>query len=161
MYLQISGHHPILYLWENLCTYGSYYDSFADLTYIKDFFPSYHRTRPLVSISGPLNLEYMTTYLRVFCSALPTKKNEDNILWMNKIEGERENSRKKKVFSTLSNCRELVPPTAKICWSLPCTFGKARLILFNSPVDVETHSFRCGYHHGPSPNWWTLRPKRE
>lgn len=50
------------------------YDPSADLTNIKEFFPSYHRTKPLVSIPGPLNLEYMTTSLRVFRSAPPLRK---------------------------------------------------------------------------------------
>lgn len=35
---------------------GHMYDPAADLTNIKDLFPFYHRTKPIVSISGPLNL---------------------------------------------------------------------------------------------------------
>lgn len=68
---------------------GHMYDPSADLTNIKDFFSSYHMMKPLVSIVVPLNLEYMTTFLRVFRSTPPTKKNEDYILFLNKIEGKK------------------------------------------------------------------------
>ena len=68
---------------------GPMYDHATDLTNIKDFFPFYHMTNPIVSIVGPLNLEYMTTSLQVFRSAPPTKKHEDYILWLNTIEGKK------------------------------------------------------------------------
>lgn len=45
-----------------------------DLTKIRYFPPAYHRKKRLVSIKGPMNLEYMTTTLRVFRLAFPTKK---------------------------------------------------------------------------------------
>lgn len=35
---------------------GSMYDPYADLTNIKEFFPSYHMTKSIVSIVEPLNL---------------------------------------------------------------------------------------------------------
>lgn len=65
------------------------YDPSTDPTNIKYFFLSYHKTIPLVRISGPLNLELMTASLCVFCSTPPTKKNEDYILWLNKIVGKK------------------------------------------------------------------------
>lgn len=43
-------------------------------------FPTFHRTKPIVSIKEPLNLEYMTPNLRVFHSAPSTKMHEDYIL---------------------------------------------------------------------------------
>lgn len=40
----------------------------------------------MVSVNEPLYLEYMTANLRVLRSTPPTKKNEDYILQLNKIE---------------------------------------------------------------------------
>lgn len=65
---------------------GPMHDPYVDLTKIRYFFPSYQMTKPMVSIKEPLNLEYMTSTLHVFRSTPPTKKNEDYILWMKKIE---------------------------------------------------------------------------
>lgn len=53
---------------------------------LREFFPSYHRTRPIVSIKKPINLEYVNTIFRVFRSAASPKRNEDYIFWLNKIE---------------------------------------------------------------------------
>lgn len=64
---------------------GPMHDSFVDLTKIRDFFPSYHQTKLTVSIKKPSSLEYMTTTLRVFRSAPPTKMNEDYILYPNSM----------------------------------------------------------------------------
>lgn len=59
---------------------GPKHDPSVDITKLKDFFLSYHQNKPIVSIKEPINLEYMTGTLRVFCSAPPTRKNEDYIL---------------------------------------------------------------------------------
>lgn len=57
------------------------------LTKFRDFSPTYHRTKPLVSVKGPMSLEYLTSTLRVFRSAPPTINNDDYISWLDKIEG--------------------------------------------------------------------------
>lgn len=49
-------------------------------------FPTYHKTKPIISVKGPMNLEYMTTTLYVFRPTPPTRKHEDYILWLNKVE---------------------------------------------------------------------------
>lgn len=56
------------------------------LTKFKDFFPTYHRTKPIVSIKEPMNLEQHTSTLRVFRSTPPTKNHDDYISWLDKIE---------------------------------------------------------------------------
>lgn len=65
---------------------GLMHDPSEDLTNLREFFPSYHRIKPLVSIKGAMNLEYLTTTLRAFQSAPPTKKHDDYISWLDKIE---------------------------------------------------------------------------
>lgn len=65
---------------------GPTLDPVEGLANFKEFFPTYHRTKPIVSIKEPMNLEHHTSTLRVFRLALPTKKNDDYISWLNKIE---------------------------------------------------------------------------
>lgn len=87
--LRIYKSHVIIpyYIYEKIhALMGPMYDPYADITNIRDFFPSYHRTKPIVSVKGPLNLEYRIASLRVFRPAPPTKKHEYYILWLNKIE---------------------------------------------------------------------------
>ncbi|KAI5411969.1 hypothetical protein KIW84_056871 [Lathyrus oleraceus] len=93
---------------------GPMYDPYADRTSIKDFLPSYHRTKPLVSIVGPLNLEYMKTSLRVFRSAPPTKKNEDYILWLNKIGGKIVNSGRRKDKASTKPASDFTQTTPQV-----------------------------------------------
>lgn len=60
---------------------GPMHDPLVDITKFRDFFPSYHRTKPIVTIKEPINLEYMSATLRVFCYAPSPKRNEDYIFW--------------------------------------------------------------------------------
>lgn len=54
-------------------------DPAKGLIKFKDFFPVYHRIKPIVSINETMNLEHHTSTLRVFRSAPPTKKHDDYI----------------------------------------------------------------------------------
>lgn len=60
-------------------------DPAVDIVKLRDFFPSYHRTKPIARIKKPIDLEYMTATLFVFRYAPSPKRNEDYILWLNKI----------------------------------------------------------------------------
>lgn len=53
---------------------------------LKELFPSYHYTKPIVCTNQPINLKYMSTTFRVFRSAPSTKNKEDYIAWLDKVE---------------------------------------------------------------------------
>lgn len=49
-------------------------DPSVDVVKLREFFPSYRRTKPIMSIKKPIGLEYVTATLRVFSSAHSPKK---------------------------------------------------------------------------------------
>lgn len=97
---------------------------YVDLTKVMDFFLSYHRTNPMVSIKEPLNLEYMTATLRIFHSTPPTKKNEDYILWLKKIEAKMSEYWILRGIFDLIQLSRTDPSYFKTCWSPLCTSGR-------------------------------------
>lgn len=60
---------------------GPMSEPIVNIVKLTEIFPSYHQTKPIVSIKKTIDLEYMTITLHIFCSAPSPKRNEDYILY--------------------------------------------------------------------------------
>lgn len=56
---------------------------------LKEHFPSYHRTKPIVLFKEPIDENYMSASLHVFRSAPSTKNKEDYIARLDKVESKK------------------------------------------------------------------------
>lgn len=52
---------------------GPMSDPIVDIVKLRELFPSYHQSKPIVSIKKPIDLKYMTTTLCVSVLLLPSK----------------------------------------------------------------------------------------
>lgn len=68
---------------------GPLYDANAKAERLKELFPSYHRTKPIVCSKQPIDLNYISVSLRVFRSAPSTKNNQGYIALLDKVESKK------------------------------------------------------------------------